>query len=204
MFTTYTSTFRKAILAGLFIGLSCTVYLSVENRIAGSIMFGLGLLTILNWGLNLFTGKVGYISKDNYLHILLILVGNFLGINGVALLIKQTRIAEKVMENAAHYAEIKLNDSYLSLFVLAIFCGMLMFTAVATYKLFPNVIGTVTVFFCVSVFIMAGFEHCIADMYYFTMGGSKFAEYILPLIVMVFGNGTGAAVLYHLTKDVNH
>ena len=41
MFTTYTSTFRKAILAGLFIGLSCTVYLSVENRIAGSIMFGL-------------------------------------------------------------------------------------------------------------------------------------------------------------------
>ena len=81
---------------------------------------------------------------------------------------------------------------------------MLMFTAVATYKLFPNVIGTVTVFFCVSVFIMAGFEHCIADMYYFTMGGSKFAEYILPLIVMVFGNGTGAAVLYHLTKDVNH
>lgn len=193
---------KKAIVAGFLIGIGCTVYLVMENKIVASFLFGLGLFTIINFKLNLFTGKIGYLSKETYKEILITLLGNFLGINSAAMLIKQTRIAEKVMTAAAPVVETKLNDSYLSLFILAIFCGMLMFTAVATFKLQPNILGTIAVFLCVSVFIMAGFEHCIANMYYFGIM-CTLDEYILPLIVMILGNSTGGIVLYHLTKDVN-
>lgn len=49
-----------SIYSGLCIGLGGTAYLSCDNKILGSFLFGLGLFTILNFGFNLFTGKVGY------------------------------------------------------------------------------------------------------------------------------------------------
>lgn len=58
--------FKKAVLAGVFIGIGCTVYLYMENKYLASFLFGLGLFTIINFKLNLFTGKIGYLSKDNY------------------------------------------------------------------------------------------------------------------------------------------
>lgn len=198
----YITALRKAIVAGLLIGIGCTVYLYMENKVVASFLFGLGLFTIINFKLNLFTGKIGYLSKETYKEILITLVGNCIGINITAFLIKQTRISGKVLESVAPIVETKLNDSWISLFVLAIFCGMLMFTAVATFKLQPNILGTIAVFLCVSVFIMAGFEHCIANMYYFGIMCTP-DQYILPLCVMILGNSTGGILLYHLTRDVN-
>ncbi|MCQ4894244.1 hypothetical protein NE607_14560, partial [Dorea longicatena] len=49
--------------------------------------------------------------------------------------------------------ETKLSDTYISLFLLAVCCGMLMYIAVATFKKQPNILGTIAVFLCVSVFI---------------------------------------------------
>lgn len=190
---------KKSLVAGLLIGIGCTVYLNMENKVAASFLFGLGLFTIINFKLNLFTGKIGYLSKENYKEILVTLIGNCLGINIAAFLIRQTRIGDKLTETARPIVDAKLSDTYLSLFILAIFCGMLMFTAVATFKLQPNILGTIAVFLCVSVFIMAGFEHCIANMFYFGLV-CKPSQYILPLVVMILGNSTGGILLNHLTK----
>ena len=192
--------FKKAFLAGMIIGIGCTVYLYMENKLAASFLFGLGLFTIINFRLNLFTGKIGYINKDNYQEVIITLIGNAIGINLAALLMKQTRNAQRLMEVATPIVETKLNDNYVSLFILAIFCGMLMFTAVATFKKQPYILGTIAVFLCVSVFILAGFEHCIANMYYFGLV-STLPEYILPLILMILGNSTGGILLCKLTKD---
>lgn len=189
---------KKSFIAGLLIGIGCTVYLNMENKIVASFLFGLGLFTIINFKLNLFTGKIGYLSKENYKEILITLVGNCIGINTAALLIKQTRIGDKLIEVATPIVDTKLTDSYTSLFILAIFCGMLMFIAVATFKLQPNILGTIAVFLCVSVFIMAGFEHCIANMFYFGLVCTP-DQYIIPLIVMILGNSTGGIFLYKLT-----
>lgn len=191
---------KKSFVAGLLIGIGCTVYLNMDNKVVASFLFGLGLFTIINFKLNLFTGKIGYLAKDNYKEILITLIGNCLGIDTAAFLIKQTRIGVNLIETAAPIVETKLSDSYISLFILAIFCGMLMFTAVATFKLQPNILGTIAVFLCVSVFIMAGFEHCIANMFYFALVCTPI-EYIIPLIVMILGNSTGGILLYKITKN---
>ena len=42
--------FVNAILAGIFIGMAGTVFLSVENRVIGAFLFGFGLLTIVCYG----------------------------------------------------------------------------------------------------------------------------------------------------------
>lgn len=48
--TSFTKEYIKAILAGMMIGLSGFVYLSVENKIVGSFLFSFGLITILSQG----------------------------------------------------------------------------------------------------------------------------------------------------------
>ena len=75
---------KKAIVAGVLIGIGCTVYLNMDNSIAASFLFGLGLFTIINLELNLFTGKIGYLGKNNYIEILITLIGNAIGVNIMA------------------------------------------------------------------------------------------------------------------------
>ena len=191
---------KKAIVAGLLIGIGCTVYLNMDNSIVASFLFGWGLFTIINLELNLFTGKIGYINKSNYIEILITLIGNTIGVNVMAFLMKQTRLHSKLVEKSVPIVDNKLSDTYVSLFLLAVCCGMLMFIAVATYKKQPNILGTLAVFLCVSVFILAGFEHCIANMFYFALV-SKPTKFFFPLIVIILGNSTGGILLSKLTKD---
>ena len=69
------SSFFYSILAGVSISIGGTVFLSLDNKIVGSIFFSLGLFAVCTFGFNLFTGKVGYIfeQKPSYLLFLLIL-----------------------------------------------------------------------------------------------------------------------------------
>lgn len=190
---------KKAIVAGLVIGIGCTVYLSMDNPIIASFLFGLGLFTIINLELNLFTGKIGYLDKTNYIEILITLIGNAIGVNIMAFLMKQTRICTKLMEKAKPIIATKLSDDYLSLFLLAVCCGILMYIAVATFKKQPNILGTIAVFLCVAVFILSGFEHCIANMFYLGLVSTP-NQYMFPLLIMVIGNSIGGIIFRHLTK----
>ena len=53
----YLSALKKSVVAGLMIGIGCTVFLNMDNSIVASFLFGLGLFTIINLELNLF--KIG-------------------------------------------------------------------------------------------------------------------------------------------------
>ena len=53
--------FVSAILAGFMIGMGGTVFLSLDNKVLGACMFGVGLFTVVVFRLQLFTGKIGYI-----------------------------------------------------------------------------------------------------------------------------------------------
>ncbi len=195
----YLRFFLKAILAGMFIAIGGTVYLSCENKVVGSVLFALGLFTIVNWGLNLYTGKIGYIDRTNYPEVIITYFGNFVGTNIFALALRGTRIYPALTEKiaAANIVGAKLSDNYLSIFILAIFCGMLMYTAVATFRKKPDILGAIAVIMCVSVFILCGFEHCIANMFYFALG-TPIKDYILPLLVMTLGNSVGGIVLHRV------
>lgn len=193
------TTLKKSIIGGFLIGFGGTVYLNMDNKIVAAFLFGLGLFTIINFELNLYTGKIGYLSKENWREILLTLIGNFIGTNLFAFLVLQTRLAGKLKEVVAPAVELKLSDNLLSTFILAIFCGILMSIAVGTFKKLPNILGTLAVFLCVAVFILAGFEHCVANMFFFALSSSP-ADYLLTLLVAIAGNSLGGIAFYRLTK----
>lgn len=193
------TTLKKSIIGGFLIGFGGTVYLNMDNKIVAAFLFGLGLFTIINFELNLYTGKIGYLSKENWREILLTLIGNFIGTNLFAFLVLQTRLAGKLKEVVAPAVELKLSDNLLSTFILAIFCGILMSIAVGTFKKLPSILGTLAVFLCVAVFILAGFEHCVANMFFFALSSSP-ADYLLTLLVAIAGNSLGGIAFYRLTK----
>ena len=51
------------------------------------------------------------------------------------------------------------------------------------------------VFLCVTVFILAGFEHCVANMYYFSIAGMWNWKAILYIYIMILGNSTGSILI---------
>lgn len=192
----YTTTFVQAVYAGLCIGVGGTVYLMCPSKLLGAFLFAIGLLTILLFKFKLFTGMAGYIleNKPNYLIDLVITwFGNFGGTGLVAWLISKTRLTFNL-----DFVEIKLTDTWYSLLILGIFCGLLMFIGVSCFKYgvgkIDNIFALVMPVFCVAVFILAGFEHCIADMFYFALSG-KLAEGLPSLLIITIGNILGGILI---------
>lgn len=187
--------FINALLAGLMIGIGTIIYLSVENKVVGSLLFSLGLLSICAQKLNLFTGKVGYlVEKKNFKEVGMIWIGNFVGTFTVGTVVRFTRIYPKLFTSLEPIIQAKLNDNMLSLFILAIFCGMLMYTAVEIFNNNDSVIGVTAIFLCVSVFILSGFEHSIANMAYFTLYGWN-VDLFIKLILITLGNSAGGMLI---------
>ncbi len=185
----------KGIYAGMMIGIGGTVYLSISNSIIGAIFFSVGLLTICIYKMNLYTGMIGYIieNKLNYIvTLLLTLIGNFIGTMITSLLVLNTRIAN-LSVRAKEISSIKINDNYLSIFILSIFCGMLMYIAVNTFKKEKDsIVRYLAIFICVIVFILSGFEHCIANMYYISLAKLWSLKAVLSMLIMILGNSVGS------------
>ncbi len=95
-------------------------------------------------------------------------------------------------EKAQALCMVKLEDSLLSLFILGIFCGLLMYIAVDSYKQVQNPVILVA---AVAAFILCGFEHCVADMFYFSMAGAWSLYAMICTVVISFGNVAGAILI---------
>lgn len=135
--TKHLNTFLYALLAGIMIGIGGVIYLSCDNKYIGAFLFGLGLFTILTFGFNLYTGKIGYAvgNKPSYtIDLILIWLGNLVGTVIVGISVQLTRIGESLTEKAQILCETKLNDNLISIFVLSVFCGLLMFIAADGYR----------------------------------------------------------------------
>lgn len=195
------SQFVNAVIGGMMIGIGGCVSLSCDNKYVGAALFSLGLFAIIQFGFGLYTGKIGYVPlrKPVYLmECLWTLLGNALGTFIDAILLRQTRISAAITEKAAASVAVKTGDNLLSAFILAVFCGLLMFTAVENARLLntagghvEKVVGTML---CIMVFILCGFNHCIADMFYIFLTGtlSQAAAY-LPIVIL--GNSVGGMLI---------
>ena len=81
-----------------------------------------------------------------------------------------------------------------------------MFTAVDAFRndKLPSVCRPVMVFLCVMVFILSGFEHCIANMYYFSAADVWSGKTLMLILLMTLGNSIGgnffAALVKHSSK----
>ena len=193
-----------SVAAGFCIGIGGIVFLMQENKFAGAFLFAVGLLTILIFRFNLFTGMVGYVTENllakkwSYLlTVLFVWIGNLGGTALAALLVRLTRLAPSLLAKCEGIVKTKLVDNWYSLLILGIFCGMLMFIAVDTYKkkiLEKDFLCCVAVFMGVMVFILAGFEHSIADMFYFILTDSLI-EAIPALLLITLGNAIGGNLI---------
>ena len=197
----------KGIYAGIMIAVGGTIYLSIANQVVGAILFAIGLLTICVYKMNLYTGMIGYIleNKLGYLKTLIFtLLGNLLGTIITALLILNTRIAN-ISIRAREMAIIKINDNYLSIFILSVFCGILMYIAVNNFKKGEDsIIKYLSIFICVVVFILCGFEHCIANMYYISLAKAWSFKSAISMLFMIFGNSVGAIIMAFFNNKIKN
>ncbi len=195
----------KGIMAGIMIGIGGTIFLTLDNKIIGSFLFGIGLFMIVTRTLNLYTGKVGYIVENPPKYLLQVgvtLIGNFIGTFVVGYILKYTRIYDIIQTKVTNLCNIKLSDDLISVFILSLLCGLLMFLAVDGYKQGKDELAKyLSVFLSVMVFILCGFEHSIANMFYFSLASMLNGKVAIYLLVMILGNGVGG-ILFPICKKL--
>ena len=199
----YWKAFVSAVLGGACIGFGGTAFLSLDSKVLGALFFTVGLFVICTFGLNLYTGKVCYICERDRAYAIqvpVIWLGNVAGTGLVALAVRWSRIAP-LAEKARAMCQIKLDDGLLSLFILGILCNIFIYIGVEGYNTNPHEVGKyVALFFGVMVFILCGFEHCVADMFYFSVAGMWSGSALLRLIVITVGNAVGG-VIFPLVRN---
>ena len=188
-----------AVSAGIMIAVGGSVFLSCDNKYVGAVLFSVALLCICYLGYYLFTGKIGYLANDlSKKNIINLTVG--LAVNLVVTFLLGYLISfafPSLVQKAYIMCSEKLEQTFLNTFIRAVFCGVLMFTAVEIFREKKTPLGIV---FCIPVFILCGFEHSIADMFYFGASGIFKAEILTFELAAVLGNTAGGLLLPVLSK----
>ena len=192
----------SSVMAGCCIGFGGIIYLMSPTKALGAMCFAIGLLTIYSFGFYLYTGKVCYVLRNDVkyaLQIPVIWLGNLMGTGIVALLILSTRNGDTIAQAAQALCEVKMNDSYGSLFVLGAFCNIMIYISVEGYNKIPHEVGKyISLFLGVMVFILSGFEHSVADMFYFWAAGNWSVESVVRLLIITLGNAVGGILFSEL------
>lgn len=151
----------SSILAGACIGIAATTYLTLGG-LPGQVMFAFGLMTVVIFGFALFTGRSGFTTGKAIWTLIPMLA---LNIAGCALVAGVTGNDALTSASEAIIAK-RLSAEWLKCGVLAIGCGFIMTAAVYGAK----EKGTwLPLLFGVPTFIICGFPHCVADVYYYTL-----------------------------------
>lgn len=197
--------FVLALLAGISISLGCLIYMLCSNKIVGAVFFTLGLFIVLTRGYNLFTGKIAYLFDNKPIYIwdmTLMWFGNLAGSAIMAVLFKMTKL-NYLQEAAAEITDSKLSQTPISAFIMAVFCGMIIYWSVEIYKNNTYEMGKhMGLLLLIPLFIMCGFEHCVANMLYFVFAGSFTAKTLFYLLIITLGNTAGSVVLRLIEKHI--
>lgn len=182
---------KKSILAGIMIGIGGIAYLSIGSKIIGALLFSFGLISIMYQKYNLFTGQVGYVHKKYSCYNLFItLIFNCVSVSIIGFI-----CSSWLRDEALYIVENKLLISPVEVFFRSIFCGIVIFLAVELFK--KDKIGIWTPI-CIMLFILCGFEHCIADTFYFATSKMISWEVIQFILITIIGNSIGSILIYRL------
>ena len=184
--------------AGICIALGGSVFLATDNRVVGAVLFSVALLCICMKGYALFTGKVGFVPEDHGRPALQLLLAGLLGnLIGTFLCGQLLRFGLPALGDAARtICTAKLAQAPAAALIRGVFCGILMYLAVSIWKERQTPLG---ILFCIPVFILSGFEHSIADMFYFAVSGIVSLKAFVFLWLVIIGNALGAMLLPGLT-----
>ena len=186
------NTLRSAFMAGICIGIAGFGFLAIKdsNYLAACVIFAFALIAVVNYKLALYTGTAGFIRKNEFVFLGLVLLGNIIG---CATLSTLTRLsAMPVQETAQALLQSRLNLGIINGGLLSIACGFIM-TAAVTFARKDNMLPLL---FGVPLFIICGFPHCIADAFFYSCAPLAYwAEHlhqILPFyLTIVAGNFVG-------------
>ncbi len=185
--------------AGCFIGFagiaSTTASATVENgslgRLLSASVFPAGMAMVLVAGSELFTGNNLIIisvleKKVKVLQMLknwlLVFLGNFIGASFVAVMVVYGhtpdlfggQLAEKMVSAAA----VRVEQTFLEAFIRGVLCNILVCIAVWAAFAAKKVSGKLLMsFWPVMLFVLCGFEHSIADIYFGMAGVLAAHEY---------------------------
>lgn len=182
-------TIINAISAALLISIASYCNLISVNKYVGAVLFAFGLIIVCRYSMCLFTGMAGYINKKNIPDFLIATVVNCVFAFGFGVL---GSFNPAVKEKAAEVCSGKLANNLLWLFVSAIFCGILIYLGVDFFKKTGNYIGII---FAIPIFVLCGFDHTVADLFYYGASGAYSAADLLPLAVIILGNIAGSSVM---------
>ena len=161
-----------------------------------ALIFPFGLLLICYGKFQLFTGNVYKIGRDETfspeLKIILLTINyiaNFIGAFLIALFVK-------IPFESAFFT--KLDTGPFVGLGLAIGCNFLVCLGVKLFKVSP-----VATYIAVALFVACGFEHSVANMYYFLCvpwSGYNFALGTIMMIVYTIGNIIGGWLVIKLER----
>jgi len=231
------STLMLGMLAGAFIGLGALYYTLVASdpqlsfavsRVLGAVCFSLGLLLVVVAGAELFTGNNllamawadGKVSTWEVLrNWALVCVANFAGAAGLALLVFWSghtglnggAVGRAYLAIASAKSTLPLSE----LFFRGVLCNVLVCMAVWMVLAGRSVVDKfVAILLPISAFVAAGFEHSIANMFFFPLalllkasgaaGGEAVTMYAMfrNLVPVIAGNIVGGSVLVALVYHV--
>ena len=211
----------KSFCAGISISIGGIFYMGITIKSSSSIFqflgstcFSTGLLLVCVLSLSLYTGKISKIYhvssvKDffktslNLLLILIINLGSACGFGSLLYLIcKNSEFVAyaKVISNSKLTFE-NFNQ-WIKHFLNAVFCGVCVNLAVKNFSsksppcsetsIVKIIKKVVPLIFFVMLFVYNGFEHCIANMFYFSLGKIYKLETLFNIIIVIIGNSLGS------------
>jgi formate transporter len=228
-----------SILAGGFIGLGALYFVIVKSdptlgfaskQVLGGLVFSMGLILVIVAGAELFTGNNllamawadGKISTFELLrNWVVVCIGNFIGAAGLALLVYLSRHPDMnqgaIAQEYIKIAEAKAALPFWTAFFKGILCNVLVCMAVWMAFAGRSVVDkAVAIVFPISAFVAAGFEHSVANMYFFplamlmqTFDGAgtaahtvTWAGFFSNIVPVILGNIIGGSVLVGLVYHV--
>ncbi|WJG07695.1 formate/nitrite transporter family protein [Aliiglaciecola sp. LCG003] len=227
------------ILAGVFIGLGAMLFVLVKSdptlhyavsQLLGGLVFCLGLVLVIIAGAELFTGNNLIVmawadSKITLYDLLrnwsLVCVANLIGAVGLAVLVFLSGHTEmnggRIGLEYVQIAEYKTSLTPVAAICRGILCNILVCMAVWMALAGRTVVDKVmAILFPITGFVAAGFEHSIANMYFYPMAMlvEQFSlieqstsvitltDFLTNLLFVISGNLVGGAVFVGLVYHV--
>jgi formate/nitrite transporter FocA (FNT family) len=176
---------KHAILAGVCISFGGTAYLKSSavlpeiGGFIGALLFAFGLIVVIHNKHVLYTGTAGFVTKETWGIVPISIIGKLVGCVIMGMMVRY--VQPSLTEVADGIINTRLTNGLLKNCLLAILCGFIMTEAVYHSKF--NGERYLPLIFGVPLFIVCGFTHSIADIFYYAMGST---ELLLENVSQIF------------------
>lgn len=196
------------ILSGAMIAICATSSLLANGvmkefgKFVGAILFSLGIFVILAYDMKLFTGLVAtipHMKLKNLWKLPTCFIGNAIGVAIVAVLVYFSPVSNVVVSGAKSVISAKLYSENWALSSLCsgVLCGILITLSVLSvnHSHKKGLSANVGVIFPIIVFAFCGFDHSVANMFYFYYLGEVSWQVVGYIMLTILGNVIGGVVL---------